>query len=200
MMVVGLTGGIGSGKSTVAKMFGDLGVPVYDSDREAKKIMASSNMVIASIKALLGDNAYNNGQLDTQFIAQKVFADKNLLQALNRIVHPAVKEHFRSWALRQKGAYVVQEAAVIFENGTQDRYDRIILVKAPEEVRIKRVLQRDGTSREAIEARIQNQWNDADKEGLSHFVINNVELGETRRQVAHIHGLILKESAGWDKF
>lgn len=200
MMVVGLTGGIGSGKSTVAKMFTALGVPVYNSDLEAKRLMQSSGKVRTAILDLLGEGAYEGKKLNTAFIANKVFGDRELLGRLNGIVHPAVRDHFLDWAKKQKAPYVIQEAAIIFENGNQNNYDRIILVKAPEELRIQRVIERDGSTREEVLLRMRNQWGDAQKEALSHYVLQNEHLGETERQVVQIHHLILKESGHWGKF
>ena len=120
MMRVGLTGGIGSGKSTVARMFEALGIPIYDSDMQAKVLMSNSEKLKKAITQLLGKNAYQNGALNREFIAKKVFADSNLLEKLNKIVHPAVKEHFLDWAQEQESEYIIQESALIFENGNED--------------------------------------------------------------------------------
>jgi dephospho-CoA kinase len=200
MMVVGLTGGIGSGKSTVAKMFTAHGIPVYNSDLEAKRLMQSSGKVKAAILDLLGEGAYEGEKLNTSYIGKKVFGDRELLGRLNRIVHPAVKDHFLAWAKQQKAPYVIQEAAIIFENGSQHNYDRTILVKAPKELRIQRVMERDGSTRKEVLSRMRNQWEDSQKEKLAHFVLENEQLGKTERQVAQIHSLILKESRQWGKF
>ena len=128
MKIVGLTGGIGSGKSTVATMFRNLGIPVYNSDEEAKRLMHTSNNLKQGIIALLGKESYDNGELDRGYIAQRVFRDKNLLEALNALVHPEVRRHFMQWVQKQNSKYVIQEAAIIFENGSHERYDEIILV------------------------------------------------------------------------
>ncbi|MFT4832113.1 MAG: dephospho-CoA kinase, partial [Psychroserpens sp.] len=121
MRLIGLTGGIGSGKSTVAKMFATLGVPVYNSDTEAKVLMGSSMKIKQAIIELFGNEAYLDNVLNRDFIAKKVFSDKEVLNQLNAIVHPAVKEHFESWVKKQDYPYIIQEAAIIFENGMQDR-------------------------------------------------------------------------------
>ena len=192
MKIVGLTGGIGSGKSTVAAMFADFGIPVYNSDGEAKKLMAESPSIIRKIITLLGEDSYKNGELDRAYISQLVFKDAKLLQALNAIVHPAVREHFTAWAKKQRSAYVVQEAAIIFENGSQKSYDYVILVTAPVEIRIKRVVQRDKIDPQKVMDRIQNQWDDAKKIALADFVIENSELEKTSVQVAEIHRKLLK--------
>ena len=130
MMVVGLTGGIGSGKSTVGKLFKELGMPVYDSDKEAKKLMRSSKKIRKAIKALLGDEAYKDKKLNKGYIAKKIFDDKSLLLKLNSIVHPKVRTHFSKWVEKQQSKYVIQETAIIFENSMQGFYDKIILVTA----------------------------------------------------------------------
>ena len=192
MKIVGLTGGIGSGKSTIAAMFADLGVPVYDSDGEAKKIMVDSPSVKGKIVTLLGKDSYRNGELDRAYISQLVFKDVKLLQGLNAIVHPAVREHFAEWAKRQRSEYVIQEAAIIFENGTQKSYDRIILVTAPVDVRIKRVMERDGIDPQKVMERIGNQWEDDKKIALADFVIENSDLKNTALQVSKIHQKLLK--------
>lgn len=192
MKIVGLTGGIGSGKSTVATMFSDFGVPVYDSDVEAKKLMGDSQGIKRKIVTLLGEDSYRDGELDRAYISQRVFRDPRLLEGLNAIVHPAVREHFRAWAKEQRSEYVIQEAAIIFENGTQGSYDRVILVTAPVENRIQRVIERDSVDREKVMDRIQNQWDDAKKMALADFVIVNSDLEKTAAQVAEIHRKLLK--------
>ena len=195
-MVVGLTGGIGSGKSTVAKMFKKLGVPVYNSDKKAKKLMKSSKKLRAAIKALLGDDAYDGKKLNKAYIAGKIFQDKSLLNKLNGIVHPLVREDFISWAKKQEAPYVIQEAAIIFENGLHEFYDKIILVTAPEKVRLKRVLERNGAgaSKADILARMGNQWQDARKIELSDHVIDNLILEDTILKVKEVHRLLLNHS------
>ena len=194
-MVVGLTGGIGSGKSTVAKMFKKLGVPVYNSDKKAKKLMKSSKKLRAAIKALLGDDAYDGKKLNKAYIAGKIFQDKSLLNKLNGIVHPLIREDFISWAKKQEAPYVIQEAAIIFENGLHEFYDKIILVTAPEKVRLKRVLERNGGASKAdILARMGNQWQDARKIELSDHVIDNLILEDTILKVKEVHRLLLNHS------
>lgn len=187
MMIIGLTGGIGSGKSTVAKMFMELGVPVYDSDKEAKTLMATSTDVKTAIIKLLGYGAYNEDGLNRSFIAEKVFKDSDLLKKLNGIVHPAVRDHFLNWAENQKSPYVIQETALIFENQAQDKYDRTILVTAPINARIQRVVSRDGTSEQAVKERINNQLEDSHKKKLADFSIENLNLDKTREKVKELH-------------
>ena len=193
-MYVGLTGGIGSGKSTVAAYFRELGVPVYDSDRRARDLMETDGLLREGIVKLFGPGAYRKGGLNRSYIASRVFEDKPLLQALNNLVHPAVRRDFHSWAERQDAPYVVQEAAILFENGGYRAFDRMILVTAPREERIRRVMQRDGTPREAVEARMENQWDTSRKIPLADYVIENTNLGKTRRQVVRIHRELLQLS------
>ncbi len=194
MMVVGLTGGIGSGKSTVAKMFAQLNVPIYNSDHEAKLLMVSSKPLIKKIKQLFGNDAYDNKQLNRKFIADKVFTNPDLLAKLNAIVHPAVRAHFIDWVKNQEAQYVIQETAIIFENSSHEKYDKIILVTAPEEIRIQRVLERDDLTIEKIQERMANQWLDSEKIPLSDFIINNLDYKETVKKVGEIHKQLLKIS------
>ena len=195
MIIVGLTGGIGSGKTTVGKMFAELGVPVYDSDKEAKKLMQSSKKLRKAIKSLFGKKAYIGKKLNRAFIGDQVFKDKELLGKLNSIVHPAVRKHFRSWAKKQESPYVMQEAAIIFEQGNRDFYDKIVLVIAPKEDRIARVLDRDKNSdREQIENRMDHQLPDAEKMAMSDYLIKNLELEDTQAQVMAVHLALLDYS------
>lgn len=194
-MIVGLTGGIGSGKTTVGAMFKELGVPVYNSDEQAKRLMDTSKEVKEAIVALLGKEAYPNEMLDKAYVSERIFADKVLLSKMNAIVHPAVRKHFLDWAQKQQFPYVIQEAAIIFEIGSQEFYDRIILVTAPRETRIERIMKRDRKiSRKAIQERMQNQWDDAKKIEGSDYVIENVSMYQTRLEVAKVHRALLANS------
>lgn len=192
MKYVGLTGGIGSGKTTVGKMFTELGVPVYNSDHQAKQLMETCPTVKNALQTLLGEAAYHGERLNKTFISKQVFNDKSLLEKLNSIVHPVVRTHFLEWSKQQKATYVIQEAAIIFEIGTQDFYDKMIVVTSPENIRIKRIMDRDSqSSPTAIKARMQNQWEDAQKIDASDFVIKNLDLKTTERQVLKIHRALL---------
>ena len=194
MITVGLTGGIGSGKTTVAKMFDELGVPVYNSDERAKGLMQKSPELIAAIKELLGDAAYKEGKLDRGYVSKQVFNNKELLNALNAIVHPAVRKDFISWAESQSSDYVIQEAAIIFEIGSQDFYDFIILVTAPKETKIDRIMQRDASNTvEGIEARMKNQLSDNKKIESSHYIIQNENIEQTKVQVLDVHRDLLNK-------
>ena len=187
MVIVGLTGGIGSGKTTVAKMFSDLGVPVYIADTEAKKLTNSSKLIQRELIALLGKNAYINNVLDRKYVADKIFNDKNLLQAVNSIIHPKVALHFKKWVSKQKSNYVIKEAAILFENGTYKNCDFIILVTAPKAIRIKRVMERDQATQFEIEQRMDNQWSDEKKEQLADIILENIDIEATKEKVLSIH-------------
>jgi len=169
---VGITGGIGSGKTTVAKFLIKLGFPVYFADKEAKAIMNTDPDLMHRIKELLGGEAYVDGSLNKQFVASKVFADKAKLAQLNGIVHPAVANHFKLWCEQNETAeFVFQEAAILFENGNYRNFDKMILVTAPKEIRLARVMKRDKQQAKEVMARMNNQWSDEKKKALAHYVI-----------------------------
>ncbi|MGB1450830.1 MAG: dephospho-CoA kinase, partial [Marinirhabdus sp.] len=157
MKTIGLTGGIGSGKTTVAGMFHDLGVPVYIADDEAKKLMNASKGIRRELVALFGTAVYKNEKLDRKFLAQRIFSDPGTLKKVNAIVHPRVGEHFKHWAKKQKYAYVLKEAAILFENGGYKNCDATILVTAPKHARVQRLLKRGAGTLPEIEARMKNQ-------------------------------------------
>lgn len=172
MLKIGLTGGIGSGKSTVARLLVALGYPVYLADDEAREIVNNDIDVRRQIIDLLGSQSYDASGYNRKYVAGLVFKDKKLLQQLNEIVHPAVASHFLSWCNQHAGYNVIfQEAAILFENGSYRRFDKTILVTAPEEVRITRVMQRDHLSREDVLVRLNNQWPDVEKINLADFLV-----------------------------
>ncbi|MDA0176870.1 Dephospho-CoA kinase [Mesoflavibacter sp. HG96] len=190
--LVGLTGGIGSGKTTVAKYFEELGVPVYIADSEAKALMNRSKVIRRKLIALFGNEAYLENTLNRLFIAQQIFNDKKLLNAMNAIVHPKVASHFKRWVNKQDSPYVISEAAILFENGSYKKYDFIITVTAPENIRLQRVIKRDNSNKQKVEAIMANQWSDQEKIKRSDFVIENIDLEQTKIQVRKIHKKILK--------
>lgn len=192
MKIIGLTGGIGSGKTTVAKLFKELGVPVYNSDLRAKKLMENSKEIRTAVIDLLGKDSYVLERLNKKYIADKIFSDKQLLEKLNAIVHPAVKNDFIEWLKKKKTPYVIQEAAILFENGSYSNFDKIILVKAPKEARLERIIARDNGSKEEILARMKNQWDDSKKIPLSDYIIENIDLDQTKLQVVKIHRQLTK--------
>ncbi|MGJ8550633.1 dephospho-CoA kinase [Winogradskyella wichelsiae] len=192
-MVVGLTGGIGSGKTTILKYFQSLGVPVYIADDEAKALMNRSKVIRRQLIALFGTEAYKDDILNRAFLSSKIFNEKRLLSKMNAIVHPKVASHFKAWLKNQDSIYVIKEAAIIFENNHQDQYDFIITVIADETLRIERVMQRDGSSKEKVKTIINNQWSDDDKIKASDFIIINNNLEEAKKQALKIHNSLLKK-------
>lgn len=191
MIIIGLTGGIGSGKTTVGKMFQELGVPVYNSDIRAKKLMNSSKKIRKELIELFGEKAYIEKELNRAFIAEKVFKDKLLLEKLNAIVHPKVRKDFLKWSKKQSFGYVIQETALLFENSAQDLYHAVILVTAPTELRIERILKRDQSSRQQVLSRINNQLDDKEKINLADYIIENIDLDQTAQKVLDLHKRIL---------
>lgn len=190
-MVVGLTGGIGSGKSTVAEYFKTLGIPVYNADDEAKMLMNSSKTIQLKLKELLGDNAVIEGQINRPYISNKVFKNKGLLDALNAIVHPEVKNHFSKWLAQQKSSYIIKESALIFENNMKEQFDLVISVLANKEDRINRIISRDVRSVDQINSILDNQTTDVVRKAQSDYIIQNNDLESLRSQVEQIHHKIL---------
>ncbi|KAF2517980.1 dephospho-CoA kinase [Flavobacterium foetidum] len=184
--IIGLTGGIGSGKTTIARYFEELGVPVYIADDGAKKVMNSVS-VIEKIKAEFGDSIFEDNVLNRSKLAEIVFNDKDKLAVLNSLVHPAVKEDFEIWRKQhQNYDYVIYEAAILFESGRYKDCDLIITVTAPEEIRIERVIKRDNTTKEQVLSRMKMQWNDEKRISMSNFMINNNNLKIAREEVVKI--------------
>lgn len=193
MVLVGLTGGIGSGKTTIAECFKALGIPVYVADDEAKALMNRSKVIKRELTQLFGESAYKDGELNRPFLASKIFTDKNLLSKMNAIVHPKVALNFEKWLSKQEAPYVIKEAAVIFENKLENQYDFIITVVADEALRIQRVIKRDNTNKDKIKAIIKNQLPDSVKIDKSDFVITNNDLQAAKKQAIDIHKEILKK-------
>ena len=187
MKIVGLTGGIGSGKSTVLKQFEDLGINTYSADKAAKKLINSDKDLIESIKNLFGDNIYDNNILDTVKLSKIVFQDSHKLESLNSIIHPAVAKDFKSFVKTNDGNYIVKEVAIIFETNTEDNYDKIILVRAPLEDRIKRVILRDNISKDDVISRVNNQIDDSTIIDKCDYIIDNHNLIELKEKVINIH-------------
>mgnify|MGYP001280587896 FL=1 len=187
MKIVGLTGGIGSGKSTVLKQFEDLGINTYSADKAAKKLINSDEDLIESIKSLFGDNIYDNNILDTIKLSKIVFQDSHKLESLNSIIHPAVAKDFKSFIKTNHGDYIVKEVAIIFETNTEDNYDKIILVRAPIEDRIKRVVLRDNITKDDVIRRVNNQIDDSTIIDKCDYIIDNNNLIELKEKVINIH-------------
>lgn len=190
---VGLTGGIGSGKTTIANLFAlHFSIPIYIADTKAKKLVANNKQLQQEIVTLLGEEAFVEGRYNTSFVAQEVFSNKEKLDKLNAIIHPYVQQDFLQWKQSQQAPYVIKEAAILFESGSYRDCDFIIMVTAPLEERIKRVMLRDKIDRETVEKRIKNQWNDEKKIELSTFVIENREIDKNLDKIEIIHSKIVK--------
>ena len=183
MIKVGLTGGIGSGKTTVANFFSELGIPIYYADLEARRLMKSSSLIKRKLIKEFGNDAYKDGELNTSFLASIVFKDKSKLAQINSIIHPEVAKDFLSWIKKQNAPYVIEESAILFENNLIDHFDYIITVTAPADVRINRIIKRDSTSKKEVLLRMNNQWDDKKKIELSDYIIHNIELSDTKKQV-----------------
>ena len=193
MLKIGLTGGIGSGKSSVAKIFETFGIPVYFADERAKILMTTDNILISGVKNIFGKEAYTpDGALNRSLIAQKSFGGGPLLKELEALVHPAVFADSERWHLEQTGVpYTIKEAALLFESGNHKTMDRVITVFAPLELRIKRVMDRDKSTREDVESRIAKQMPEEEKMSLADFVVYNDGLHSLVMQVWEIHQKLL---------
>jgi dephospho-CoA kinase len=184
---IGLTGGIGSGKSTVAKVFEVLGIPVYYADEAAKRIMNEDAALRQQIVKHFGPAAYKNNQLDRQYLASMVFNNKTKLELLNSLVHPATIRDGERWMQQQTTPYAIKEAALIFESGTQDQLDYIIGVSAPTPLRILRAMKRDGSTRDQVQARMNRQIQEVIKMRLCDFIVYNDEQQPVIPQVLALH-------------
>jgi dephospho-CoA kinase len=192
MMKIGLTGGIGSGKSYVAKIFESFHIPVYYSDDRAKWLMNHSQTIKSRIIDLIGTESYTENGLNRDYLSSLVFNSPELLKQVNAIVHPVVRNDFNTWAKRQETKFILQEAAILFETGAYKQFDKMILVTAPLNLRISRVMQRDNVSEEEVTRRICNQWPDEKKIPLANIIINNDGTMLVDRQVEKIINTIDK--------
>lgn len=189
--IIGLTGGIGSGKSTIAHFFSELGVPVYIADTEAKKIMEQPK-IITEVQTIFKENVIlANGKLDRKKIASIVFNNPKKLEELNNIIHPKVNQDFKKWLKKHEDyPYILKEVAIIFETQSEKKFDKIILVTAPEKLRIERVIQRDNTSKKEVVKRIKNQLPDSVKIEKSDFIIDNTNIEFSRKEVKKLHKIL----------
>jgi dephospho-CoA kinase len=187
MLSIGLTGGIGSGKTTVAKIFETLDIPVYYADEAARTLMDTDSEMIAAVKKNFGEESYSNGQLNRSYIASIVFNDAHKLDVLNSITHPATIAHAKKWMKQQSAPYTIKEAALIFEAGSSEGLGYMIGVYAPQALRVKRVIDRDNTTREEVIKRMNRQINEEMKMKLCDFVITNDEQHLVIPQVMELH-------------
>lgn len=197
MLIVGITGGIGSGKTTVCKIFEVLGIPVYYADQRAQEILVHNKNVVDKVKQLLGEEAYVNEALNKSYIAARVFSNPALLAQYNAIVHPVVAEDTLHWTSQYANKpYVLKEAALLIESGAHRMLDKLILVSAPLELRIQRVMQRDQTDRETVMRRIQHQMSEEEKRKYADFLIVNDGSTSIISQVLDIHHQLLHIALG----
>ena len=195
MLKIGLTGGIGSGKSTVARLFEKLGIPVYYADVEAKRLMNSSPEIKQNIMAVFGREAYIDNTLNRKYIASVVFDNKEKLSRLNEIVHPATIRDSEAWMQRQQTVYAIKEAALIFESHVDQYLDYVIGVSAPLALRTRRIMVRDAITEEAVDSRMQNQLDEEEKMRRCHFVLLNDESRLLMPQVLVLHEKLLEIAA-----
>jgi dephospho-CoA kinase len=188
MLKIGITGGIGSGKSTVCSIFSHLGVPVYTADERARWLIGSSEKLRQEIIREFGQEAFKEGIYDRSYMAEQVFSDPERLKILNRLIHPVVAEDFLAWAgARSNECYILHEAAILFESGAYKLMDRTLLVDAPEELRIARIMKRDQTSRASVVLRMKNQWPTDKIRSMADRIINNDEKTLILPQILQIH-------------
>ena len=194
MYKIGITGGIGSGKSTVCALFREQGVAVYDSDAAAKRLMAESADLRRKLIEAFGEECYNAEGLDRKYLASKVFGCEEALQRLNSIVHPAVREDFRAWAERQRGSYVVLESAILFEAGFENEVDATLAVMAPLEERVRRTMERDGVEREQVMERIKPQMSDDELHARANRTLVNLRREYLESDVEQLHKMYCYEA------
>ena len=194
MYKVGLTGGIGSGKSTVAELLNIRGVAIYDSDSRAKELMNGNEALREALIAAFGAECYTDAGLNRAWLAERVFGNKAELERLNAIVHPAVMRDFAAWAEAQEGDYVVLESAILLEAGLEEHVDVVVAVMAPKDIRLERAMQRDGVSREQIEVRMRNQMSDDERTDRAKYAVVNIDIEELEEDVEQLHRRLCYDS------
>ena len=189
--IIGLTGGIGSGKTTIANHLKSIGIPVYNSDDQAKKILYLPE-TIDSLKSAFGNVVFTNELFDKDKLAKLVFNNPEQLKLLNKIIHPAVKVDFENWLKANKNSpLIIKEAAILFESGSYKDCDVIISISAPQEIRIKRVIERDHLTYEEVMSRINNQWTDEMRNKKSDYVIDNQDVEKAFAQAEDVINILL---------
>lgn len=194
MYKIGVTGGIGSGKSTVCELLRDRGVAVYDSDSRAKQLMAESDALREQLIAAFGAECYNAEGLDRAFLASKVFGNEEVLQQLNSIVHPAVRADFQAWAEQQQSPYVVLESAILFEAGFETEVDATLAVMAPMPMRLERTMARDGVDKESVMRRMEHQLSDDELHRRASRTIVNINREYLEGDIEQLHKIFVYES------
>jgi dephospho-CoA kinase len=193
--LAGLTGGIGSGKTLAGEVFSTLGIPVFNADEETKKLYDSDAALRVQLIKLLGNDLYDGTQLRRKLMAERIFADRALLENVNVLVHPVVTARFLTYAAQQEAPYVMMESAILFESGLQTLMRKTVAVAAPEALRIQRVQQRDSVPEEAVRRRIRCQWSDAQRNAAADFIIVNDGKQAILPQLLAVHDKILKDAA-----
>ena len=191
MKKVAVTGGIGTGKTTVSNLFEKIGIPVFNSDEIAKELMSNDNTLKLEIVNAFGDESYINNELNRAYLSDVVFNDETLLDKINSIVHPQVAKEFNQWLLNQKSKYIIYESAIIFENNSEDVFDKIICVIAPEEDVISRVMKRNNFSHDKVISIISNQLPDQVKRNKADYIIENINKSDLTDRVLEIHNKII---------
>lgn len=193
MIIVGLTGGMGSGKTTVLKMFERLGAAIYIADKEAKRLLTTQVKLKEDIIKEFGNLAYIGGKLNRAYLSDIVFGNTHKLKKLNAIVHPAVYDDFKKFISLCNNKYVIYESAILLQSGNSSMFDYIINVSAPLSIRIDRIIKRDKTSEDKIKLRLQNQEITDESISKANFIIENIDLDKTQQQVLNIHQIFLGE-------
>jgi len=198
MITIGITGGIGSGKSTVCKVFRLLGVPIFEADIVAKELINSNSEIKTKLIHLFGEGIYMpNEAVDRKKLANIIFNDNIQLAKVNELVHPVVRNEFENWVKKQNTPYIIHEAAILFESGFYKMMDFTILVSAPESQRVERVIKRDGTSEKQVKERMEKQWSNAKKKQLASVEIKNADNDLIIPQVVKIDTQIKKHGKIW---
>ena len=193
MIKVGITGGIGSGKSTVCQIFSTLGIPVYNADNEARWLTDHNLQIVSGVKKLFGNDIYKNGMLNRKKVGAQVFGNKDLLAQLNEVIHPVVAKHFDDWLKRHEHhPFILKEAAILFESGAHLKMDKVITVTAPKELRVLRVIKRDGLSKAEVESRMSHQMPEEEKVKMSDYTIHCNDVDLVIPQVLRVYDDILR--------
>ena len=190
MKRIGLTGNIGSGKTTVASCFEILGIAVFNADKQAKLLMNKDVNLKQSLIAEFGKEVYLDNELNRKYLSKLAFNDDLVLKRLNALVHPVVQEAFEKWSIQQSGAYVIKEAAILFESNTYQSLDATICISCPEEIRLKRILKRDDLSEKDLRQRMSHQWAEEKKISLSDYVITNDDSSLVMPQILSVHSAL----------
>jgi len=187
MKRIGLTGNIGSGKTTVASCFEILGIAVFNADKQAKLLMTEDINLKQSLITEFGKEVFHNNELNLKYLSNLAFNNDIVLKRLNALVHPIVQDAFEKWSVQQSGAYVIKEAAILFESNTYQSLDEIICISCPEEIRLKRILKRDDLSEKEVRQRMSHQWAEEKKISLSDYTITNDNISLVIPQILSIH-------------